>query len=164
MHLIDLSMNNLSGNFPTTIDSLEILINISLAHNRLEGPLPDSIGKVPSLESLDFPYNYLTGETPKSLEALTYLRYFDVTFNEPSGEIPNGGPFVNFKSKSFTSNEALCGYSRFQVPPCQLSPHNRPRRKRRLSIALYTVLRGVSAVPSGSKGIYLPRRAFSQEL
>lgn len=120
MHLIDLLMNNLSGNFPTTIDSLEMLINISLAHNRLEGPLPDSLGKVPSLETLDFLYNYLTDEIQKSLEALTYLRYFDVSFNELCGQIPNGGPFVNFKSKSFTSNEALCGDSRFQVPPCQL--------------------------------------------
>ncbi|KAL8485945.1 hypothetical protein ACS0TY_028016 [Phlomoides rotata] len=41
------------------------------------------------------------------------------------GEIPNEGPFVNFTAQSFVHNSALCGSSRFQVPPCIKNHHAR---------------------------------------
>ncbi|KAI3455824.1 hypothetical protein Pfo_012487 [Paulownia fortunei] len=154
--LIDLSMNNFSGNIPITIGGLESLIDFSLAHNGLEGPIPDSLSRALSLESSDFSHNYLTGEIPMSLEALLYLRYLNVSFNKLSGEIPNGGPFVNFTHQSFMSNEALCGASRFQVPRCRFNSPNKPRKKRVLSIALYTIL-GFASITIALVGLVLLR-------
>lgn len=152
--LIDLSKNNFTGNIPPTIGGLQSLIYLSLANNRLEGPVPDSLGRGLSLESLDLSHNYLTGEVPKSLVALVYLRSLDVSFNKLTGEIPNEGPFLNFTEQSFMSNEALCGDSRFQVPKCKSSVPNRPRRKRALHIALYT-LSGFGLVSIALIGIIL---------
>ncbi|PIN26822.1 Serine/threonine protein kinase [Handroanthus impetiginosus] len=138
--LIDLSMNNFSGEIPTTIGGLESLIHLSLAYNSLEGPIPNSLSQVLSLESIDLSNNYLTNEIPMSLDELSHLRYLNVSFNELSGEIPNGGPFANFTYRSFMSNKALCGDSRFQVPPCHFSSPEKPKKKRVFHIALYTIL------------------------
>ncbi|KAH6756948.1 hypothetical protein C2S53_012352 [Perilla frutescens var. hirtella] len=136
----DLSTNLFSGQIPTTIGSLESLLPFDLADNRFEGPIPESFGEMLSLEQLDIAYNNLSGEIPKSLERLIYLTYFNASFNDLSGEIPNGGPFKNFTSQSFMSNKALCGASRFEVPPCQVrSPESR-MGKRKLVIALSTSL------------------------
>ncbi|KAL2467453.1 putative LRR receptor-like serine/threonine-protein kinase [Abeliophyllum distichum] len=140
VNLIDLSMNNLSGSIPNTIGGLQKLIDLSLAHNRLGGSIPDSFGQVLSLENVDLSYNNISGAIPKSLEALLYLRYFNVSFNELNGEIPNGGPFVNYTDRSFMSNAALCGASRFQVPQC---PPDGSRRRGLSRIPLYIIL-GIS--------------------
>lgn len=52
--------------------------------------------------------------------------------------------FVNFTGQSFISNKALCGASRFQVPPCQVrSPKS--RRKRKLVIVLLSTTLGVAS-------------------
>ncbi|KAL8508493.1 hypothetical protein ACS0TY_018936 [Phlomoides rotata] len=130
----------LSGDIPTTVGGLESLLVLDLANNRLEGSIPDSLGRILSLEELDESHNDLTGEVPKSLEALLYLTYLNASFNDLSGEIPNGGPFVNFTRQSFMSNKALCGASRFQVPPCLLRSRKKSRRKRKLLITMCTTL------------------------
>ncbi|KAM3250820.1 receptor kinase-like protein Xa21 [Capsicum annuum] len=116
--LIDLSKNNFSGKIPSTIGNLDNLIRLSLAHDTLNGPIPDSFGKMLALEFLDLCNNNLSGEIPKSLEALVYLKYLNISFNKLTGEIPTAGPFANFTGQSFISNNALCGDSKFHVPPC----------------------------------------------
>ncbi|XP_055832671.1 putative leucine-rich repeat receptor-like serine/threonine-protein kinase At2g24130 [Solanum dulcamara] len=137
--LIDLSKNDFSGKIPTTLGGLDKLINLSLAHNRLDGPIPDSFGKMLALEFLDLCYNNLSGEIPNSLEALVYLKYMNFSFNKLSGEIPTGGPFANFTSQSFLSNDALCGDSRFIVKPCPTKSTKKSRRKVVLT-SLYILL------------------------
>ncbi|PHT89804.1 hypothetical protein T459_04917 [Capsicum annuum] len=136
--LIDLSKNGFSGNIPSSLRGLDVLINLSLAHNILDGPIPDSFGKMLALQFLDLSYNHLSGEIPKSLEALVYLKYMNFSFNKLSGEIPTGGPFANATNQSFSSNDALCGDSKFHVSPCVIKS---PKRKKAI-LVLY-VLFGV---------------------
>ncbi|XP_041022936.1 probable LRR receptor-like serine/threonine-protein kinase At3g47570 [Juglans microcarpa x Juglans regia] len=119
LRLLYLSRNQLSGFIPETIGGLQDLANLSLAANQLEGSIPESFGKMVSLEFLDLSGNKLSGEIPKSLEALRYLNYLNLSFNKLRGEIPKGGLFVNLSATSFMSNDALCGDTRLQVPPCK---------------------------------------------
>ncbi|KAB1220978.1 LRR receptor-like serine/threonine-protein kinase GSO2 [Morella rubra] len=115
---LDLSTNQLSGGILGTIGGLKNLVGLSLANNRLEGAIPESFGELVSLVVLELSNNSLSGEIPKSLEALSYLKYLNVSFNRLRGEVPMGGPFVNFSVASFMSNDALCGATKLQLPPC----------------------------------------------
>ncbi|PON33529.1 Serine/threonine protein kinase [Parasponia andersonii] len=116
---MDLSSNQLSGHIPSSIGGLQDMVNLSLANNNFEGSIPDSFGKLLSMERLDLSKNNLSGEIPKPLETILHLKYLNLSFNKLRGEIPTGGPFANFSSQSFTSNNALCGAPRLQVPPCK---------------------------------------------
>ncbi|XP_059631982.1 probable LRR receptor-like serine/threonine-protein kinase At3g47570 [Cornus florida] len=133
-------MNKFTGDIPTTIGGLKDLISLSLAHNRLQGSIPKAFGNLVSLESLDISQNNLSGPIPESLESLLHLKYFNASFNRLRGEIPTGGPFVNFTSQSFTSNEALCGAPRFQVRPCDNNSLHKSKVNRMLYILFSTAL------------------------
>ncbi|PHT82925.1 hypothetical protein T459_11368 [Capsicum annuum] len=84
------------------------------------------------LEFLDLSDNNMSGTIPMSLEKLYNLKYFNVSVNKLYGEIPSGGPFKNLSSDFFIDNEALCGSSRFNVPPCPTSSKHRSNRKKLL--------------------------------
>ncbi|PHU13896.1 hypothetical protein BC332_15101 [Capsicum chinense] len=129
---IDLSKNNFSGKIPSSLGGLDKLINLSLAYNRLEGHIPDSFGKMLALEFLDLSYNNLGGEIRKSL----YVKYLNSSFNKLRGEIPICSPFANATSRSFLSNDTLCGDSKFNVPACVIQS---PKRKRAILI-VYIIL------------------------
>ncbi|XVF79023.1 hypothetical protein PTKIN_Ptkin14bG0186100 [Pterospermum kingtungense] len=117
---LNLSDNQFSGPIPSSIASLIDLSHLSLSGNMLQGSIPQSFDKLISLEYLDLSRNNLSGTIPKSLEKLPNLKYLNVSFNRLQGEIPNGGSFGNYSSQSFMGNEALCGSSRLQVPPCEI--------------------------------------------
>ncbi|MBA0860524.1 hypothetical protein Goshw_018460 [Gossypium schwendimanii] len=133
---LNLSRNQFSSNIPTRIGGLDNLQTLSLSRNRLQGPIPESFGFLTSLVTLDLSNNSLSGIIPKSLERLSYLNYFDVSFNRLGGEIPTEGCFKNFTSKSFVKNYALCGSSKFQVPPCKNCTH-RPFKARLIHVLTY---------------------------
>ncbi|XP_047250799.1 receptor kinase-like protein Xa21 [Capsicum annuum] len=133
---MDLSMNQFSNGIPREIRGLQNLVHLSLRHNKLQGSIPDSISNMVGLEFLDLSHNNISGNIPKSLEKLQNLKYFNISFNKLYGEIPSGGPFKNLSSQFFIHNEALCGSSRFSVPPCPTSSKNRSKRKRLLVLFL----------------------------
>nr|XP_027102711.1 probable LRR receptor-like serine/threonine-protein kinase At3g47570 [Coffea arabica] len=132
-----LSVNQFSGDIPSAIGKLGNLNYLSLAQNQFQGSMPESMGKMVSLQTLDLSHNNLSGLIPSSLEWLQSLLYFDVSFNKLRGQIPSGGPFENFTSESFISNEALCGPTRFHVPPCpKISNHHKSKTTRIVLIFL----------------------------
>ncbi|KAI5447718.1 hypothetical protein KIW84_015245 [Lathyrus oleraceus] len=138
--LLDLSENQISNNIPTTISFLTTLETLSLANNKLEGLIPKSLGEMVSLSFLDLSHNHITGMIPKSLESLSYLKYMNVSYNRLQGEIPNGGPFKKFTSQSFMSNEALCGSTHFQVPPCDEKIRKKSMKKMILIICISSII------------------------
>ncbi|KAF3628228.1 putative LRR receptor-like serine/threonine-protein kinase EFR-like [Capsicum annuum] len=134
--LIDLSMNQFSNGIPREIGGLQNLAHLSLRHNKLQGSIPESMSNMVGLEFLDLSYNNISGTIPKSLEKLQNLKYFNVSVYKLYGEIPSGGPFKNLTSHFFIHNEALCGSSRFSVPPCPTSSKHRSNRKKLLVLSL----------------------------
>ncbi|CAA2994088.1 probable LRR receptor-like serine threonine-kinase At3g47570 [Olea europaea subsp. europaea] len=135
--LIDLSVNRLSGIIPNTIGDLQTLSNLSLTHNALQGSIPESVGKMLNLAQLDLSHNNLSSNIPKSMEELKHLTYLDVSFNDLSGEVPFGGPFKNFSSKSFISNEGLCGDHIYGLPSC---PTGRQKRRKPILAIAFSLL------------------------
>ncbi|PHT83000.1 hypothetical protein T459_11443 [Capsicum annuum] len=133
---MDLSMNKFSNGIPREIGGLKNLAHLSLRHNKLQGAIPDSMSKMVGLEFLNLSHNNIFGIIPKSLEKLQNLKYFNVPVNKLYGEIPSGGPFKILSSQFFIHNEALCGYSRFSVPPCPTSSKHRSNRKKLLVLFL----------------------------
>ncbi|KAM3393885.1 hypothetical protein P3S68_002886 [Capsicum galapagoense] len=133
---MDLSMNHFSNEIPREIGGLQNLAYLSLRHNKLQGAIPDSMSNMVGLEFLDLSHNNLSGIIPMSLEKPQYLKYFNVSHNQLYGEIPSRGPFKNLSSQFFIYNEALCGSSRFSVPPCPTSSKLRSNRKKLLVLIL----------------------------
>ncbi|KAH0704838.1 hypothetical protein KY285_019116 [Solanum tuberosum] len=133
---MDLSMNQFSNGIPREIGGLQNLVHLSLRHNKLQGSIPDSVSNMIGLEFLDLSHNNISGIIPMSLEKLQYLKYFNVSDNKLHGEIPSVGSFKNLSSLFFINNEALCGSSRFSVPPCPTSSKHRSNRKKMLVLFL----------------------------
>ncbi|XP_047266775.1 probable LRR receptor-like serine/threonine-protein kinase At3g47570 [Capsicum annuum] len=138
--LIDLSMNQFSKEIPREIGGLQNLVHLSLTHKKLQGSIPDSMSNVAGLEFLDLSDNNMSGTIPISLEKLQNLKYFNVSVNKLYGEIPSGGPFKNLSSDFFLDNEALCGSSRFNVPPCPASSKLRSNRKKLILSFLFLAI------------------------
>ncbi|PHU19097.1 hypothetical protein BC332_10248 [Capsicum chinense] len=138
--LVDLSMNQFSNGIPREIGGLQNLANLSLRHNKLQGAIPDSMSNMAVLEFLDLYHNNISRIIPKSLEKLQNLKYFNVSVNKLYVEIPSGGPFKNLSSQFFIHNEALCGSSRFSVPPCPTSSKHRSNKKKLLVLLLFLAI------------------------
>ncbi|KAM3239247.1 hypothetical protein P3L10_014281 [Capsicum annuum] len=130
-------MNQFSNEIPREIGGLETLLHVSLRRNKLQGSISDSVSTMFGLEFLDLSHNNISGIIPRSLEKLQNLKYFNVSDNKLYGEIPSGGPFKNLSSQFFIDNEALCGSSRFSVPPCPTSSKHRSNRKKFLVLFLF---------------------------
>ncbi|PHT82718.1 hypothetical protein T459_11161 [Capsicum annuum] len=129
-------MNQFSNGIPREIGGLQNLENLSSRHNKLQGAIPDSMIYMVGLEFLDLSHNNISGIIPKSLEKLLKLKYFNVSVNKLYGEIPSGGPFKKLSSQVFIHSEALCGSSRFSVPPCPTSSKHKSNRKKLLVLFL----------------------------
>ncbi|XP_060189477.1 probable LRR receptor-like serine/threonine-protein kinase At3g47570 isoform X3 [Lycium barbarum] len=133
---MDLSINQFSNGIPREIGGLQNLEILYLRHNKLQGSIPASMSNMVGLEFLDLSHNNISGIISKSLEKLQNLKYFNVSFNKLYGEIPSSGPFKNLSSQFFIYNEALCGPSRFNVPPCPTSSKHKSNRKKMLVLFL----------------------------
>ncbi|PHU19076.1 hypothetical protein BC332_10227 [Capsicum chinense] len=137
---MDLLMNQFSNRIPREIGGLQNLAHLTLRHNKLQGSIPDSMNNMVGLEFLDLSHNNISGIIPKSLEKLQNLKYFNISVNKLYGEIPSGGPLKNLSSQFFIYNDALCGSSRFSVPPCPTSSKHKSNRKNLLVLFILLVI------------------------
>ncbi|KAM3306686.1 hypothetical protein P3S67_013556 [Capsicum chacoense] len=149
---MDLSMNQFSNEIPREIGELQNLAHLSLRHNKLQGSIPDSVRNIVGFEFLDLSHNNICGNIPRSLEKLQNLKYFNISVNKLYGEIPSGGPFKKLSSQFFIYNGALCGSSRFSVPPC---PTSSKHRSNRIKLLVLFLLLGIALVVVPSTFIVL---------
>ncbi|KAL6312483.1 hypothetical protein AAG906_012074 [Vitis piasezkii] len=106
---IDLSDNNLSGEFPEGITKLSGLVFLNLSMNHIIGQIPGSISMLCQLSSLDLSSNKLSGTIPSSMSSLTFLGYLNLSNNNFSGKIPFTGQMTTFTELAFAGNPNLCG-------------------------------------------------------
>ncbi|KAL4347154.1 hypothetical protein GQ457_17G013030 [Hibiscus cannabinus] len=107
---IDLSRNNLTGEFPKELCNLAFLDTLNFSRNRLSGNIPDNIGDLRLLESLDLSYNNFSGPIPPSLSSLTLLNHLKLSYNNLSGRIPTGNQLQTLNdSSNYEGNPFLCG-------------------------------------------------------
>ncbi|KAK1409145.1 hypothetical protein QVD17_35670 [Tagetes erecta] len=83
-----LNDNKLTGEIPTSIETLTALRVLHLDYNLLNGTIPESLGNLTSLTELVLSGNQLTGLIPTSLGNLVVLKRLDLSENLLSGRIP----------------------------------------------------------------------------
>ena len=106
---LDLSSNNLFGEIPNQLTSLQGLISLNLSRNHLIGNIPAKIGDMSWILSLDISNNKLSGKIPTSMSNLNFLSYLNVSFNNLSGPIPSSTQLQSLGPSSFIGNQLLCG-------------------------------------------------------
>ncbi|CAN4091929.1 unnamed protein product [Withania somnifera] len=136
--VLDLSSNNMVGSLPPEIGNMKAATLIDLSVNQFSNTIPREIGGLQTLQNLSLRHNKLQGSIPDSMSnmKLQNLKYFNVSVNKLYGEIPSEGPFKNLSGQFFIYNEALCGSSRFSIPPCTTSSKHISNRKRLLVLFL----------------------------
>lgn len=87
---LNLSMNNLEGELPSTLGNLTRLTNLELFFNKISGELPNQIGLLKNLEVLALNNNMLSGEIPEGVFQLTKLKRLMLTSNHFEGIVSNG--------------------------------------------------------------------------
>ena len=106
---IDLSDNNLSGEFPQGISRLIGLVVLNLFKSHITVQIPQSISLLHQLSSLDLSSNKLSGIIPSSMPSLTFLSYLNLSNNNFFGKIPFIGQMTTFTESTFVENFDLCG-------------------------------------------------------
>ncbi|XP_050246138.1 receptor-like protein EIX2 [Quercus robur] len=108
VNIIDLSNNNLSGEIPKEVASLQGLQSLNLSFNILTGRIPKNIGDMRSIESIDFSINQLSGQIPQSMSSLTFLSHLNLSNNNLIGRIPSSTQLQSLSASSFFGNK-FCG-------------------------------------------------------
>ncbi|CAN6362457.1 unnamed protein product [Urochloa humidicola] len=110
---IDLSCNDLTGEIPHGISSLDALKSLNFSWNHLSGRIPNNIGDLKALEFLDLSHNELSGNIPSGISALTSLTSFNLSYNDLSGRIPTGNQLqtlaLDDPASMYVGNIGLCG-------------------------------------------------------
>ncbi|WVZ51098.1 hypothetical protein U9M48_002276, partial [Paspalum notatum var. saurae] len=112
MTIIDLSSNDITGEIPEEIATLDGLLSLNLSQNHFSGNIPSKIGSMQLLESVDLSNNKLSGEIPASLSNLTFLGYLDLSYNNLTGAIPSGSQLDTLYTEypyMYSGNNGLCG-------------------------------------------------------
>lgn len=88
LEILDLSMNDFSGLFPSWVGNLTGLVGLGLAQNQFdEGEIPESLGNLNNLTWLYLQGANLKGEIPESIFELKLLQTLDISKNNISGNV-----------------------------------------------------------------------------
>lgn len=85
---LSLAFNQISGSIPLDIDKLTQLSLLDLSSNRLSGAISPNIGKLP-LVSLDLSYNLLNSTIPGSFKNLSLIKTLNLGSNRLVGIVPS---------------------------------------------------------------------------
>ncbi|KAL8252290.1 hypothetical protein R6Q59_035983, partial [Mikania micrantha] len=115
LEILDLSNNNLIGNFPSALSSLQVLY---LAQNNLDGSLtPKGLCQMKNLRELDLSNNMFVGNLPQCINQLALLKVLEISSNQFTGTIQpsltanlTSLEYINFSHNKF---EGLLAFSSF---------------------------------------------------
>ncbi|XP_028075638.1 probable leucine-rich repeat receptor-like protein kinase At5g49770 isoform X1 [Camellia sinensis] len=112
--------NNLSGEIPPKLFSSNMsLIHLLLDSNQLSGNIPSTLGSMQNLEALRLDRNLLNGSVPPNLNNLVNVRELFLSNNQLSGSLPNltGMATLNYMSisnNSFNGSDFTAWFSTIQ--------------------------------------------------
>ncbi|CAL5340927.1 unnamed protein product [Camellia sinensis] len=112
--------NNLSGEIPPKLFSSNMsLIHLLLDSNQLSGNIPSTLGSMQNLEALRLDRNLLNGPVPPNLNNLVNVRELFLSNNQLSGSLPNltGMATLNYMSisnNSFNGSDFTAWFSTLQ--------------------------------------------------
>ncbi|KAJ4823704.1 hypothetical protein Tsubulata_049743, partial [Turnera subulata] len=87
--VLELDMNDLTGNIPGEIGLLESLKELWIGPNNLTGPIPSSIGNLRNLASVSIWGNPFSGSIPKEIGFLKRVQRLAFAHNNMTGSIPH---------------------------------------------------------------------------
>lgn len=103
LHLYD---NQLNGEIPSELGSLNNLQRLWLYRNQLSGEIPSELGNLDNLGTLYLSDNQLSGAIPSELGNLNNLEGLDLMHNQLHGEIPSElGNLANLEWLILYSNQ-----------------------------------------------------------
>jgi Leucine-rich repeat (LRR) protein len=106
---IDRQNCNMVGVIPSSISSLQDLVNLNLSFNKLIGSIPSSIGSLAKLTQLYLHSNQLSGSIPASIGSLGNLWLLWADSNNLSGSIPSSIGNLQYLSDLRLSTNQLSG-------------------------------------------------------
>ncbi|KAL0299742.1 UNVERIFIED_CONTAM: Leucine-rich repeat receptor-like serine/threonine-protein kinase BAM2 [Sesamum radiatum] len=89
LHELQLGNNMLEGTIPCSLSKVEhfsSLLNLSM--NQLSGEIPKCLGNLDKLEILDISSNNFSGEIPSETNNMASLSFVNISFNHLRGQIP----------------------------------------------------------------------------
>ncbi|CAA7018401.1 unnamed protein product [Microthlaspi erraticum] len=90
VEIIRLSSNSLSGTLPGQTSQFLKLTSLEAANNSLQGALPFVLGTYPELKGIDLSHNQLSGFLPRNLFMSEKLTDLNLSSNNFSGSVPLG--------------------------------------------------------------------------
>ncbi|XP_054822074.1 probable LRR receptor-like serine/threonine-protein kinase At1g74360 isoform X2 [Prosopis cineraria] len=107
LSMLHLGLNRFSGKLPAEVKSLRLVV-LNITRNEFSGEIPWEIGTMKCLQNLDLSYNNFSGVFPSSLNNLSELSKFNISYNPLiSGEIPSAGQLATFEKYSYLGNPLL---------------------------------------------------------
>ncbi|BAF08269.1 receptor-like protein kinase 5 [Oryza sativa Japonica Group] len=104
---IDLSCNNLTGDFPTVLYGCSALEFLDLSNNQLSGRLPDRIDRLSlGMQHLNLSSNAFTGDVPSAIARFSKLKSLVLDTNRFNGNYPGAaiGGLVELETLTLASN------------------------------------------------------------
>ncbi|KAB8086551.1 hypothetical protein EE612_009899, partial [Oryza sativa] len=109
---LDLSYNNLTGDFPTVLYNCSALQFLDLSYNELTGNLPDNIDKLPlEMQHLNLSSNSFMGHVPLAIGRFSKLKSLVLDTNRFDGSYPGAaiGGLVELQTLTLAYNPLMPG-------------------------------------------------------